>query len=787
MKKMMASAKNIRRRFASALLAGVTAAGLLAGGAVTASAETASEPDKTETVYVKADMTGRPTETEVEIKLKKAGGSEIKDVSILSDIKNKDGDEEYSEGKSLAPEKAGLTGVTYAGEAASPAKPRELIWENLGDAVRYTGKTDRSLPVGVTVTYWLDGKKTDPASLAGKSGHLKMRFDYENKTAVSVEVDGVDAPVETKVPFTAMTAALLPSDVFSSVEITNGRLLEMGSLSALVGVAFPGLEEALRLGDLEETEDIELPEYVELEADVTDFELAFTTTIFTPGLLKDMDLSKLDDIDDLKESMEDLRAATNELEDGSAALADGLKEFQTYYAQYLAGADKLGQGITALGQGLTALNDNKTALETGASALSSGLTELNAALAGISLPSGEGGPDTAALAAAMAALGSDMQSLAAGAQQIGTALPALETAAGQIKTLAEKEDEGGETSAEALAAAEARAAEALKALESAEAYGSAASTAVSAAKAELDAVVIPAGTDPTETARSQAQQALTSALNDPSLVGADGTPLLTEEQKAALLGAVANGIDLSGTVTDTSAATAHIDAAKSSLSGVGAFTPSGIDTSSGGSSGGGSDDSDEADPEAIAASVAEAASAIGTATGTVSGALTDMQNQLAALAGGLESLKGLSGFGDQLASMAGMVSSLQSSVGALKDGSAGLNDGFKQFGSGIAQLADGGRQLNAGFAEFAKAGGLLNEGLSPAAEGASALAEGMRVFNDEAISEITKLGDGDIQDLALRIRAAKKANALFETFTGLPAGYTGSVSFVIETEAIELN
>ena len=803
MKQLAASLKKTGRRLSAFALTGAVSASLLFAGAYPALADTVSEPDKTETVFVKADPTGSPKETEVDVRLKKAAGREVKDLSILDEIWNKEGDEDYREGRAVLPAEAGLENVPFAGDAAASQKPRELIWDNLGEAVSYTGKTDRTLPVAVTVTYWLDGKKTDPGSLAGKSGHLKMRFDYENRTALSVDVDGADKPVETKVPFTAMTAALLPKDVFSSVEITNGRLLEMGSLSCLVGYAFPGLEEALRLSSFEETEDVELPEYVELEADVTDFELAFTTTIFTPGLFKDLDLEKLNDIDDLTESMDDLRAATDKLEEGSSALADGLKEFQSYFAQYVSGADALGSGISAMDQGLAALNDNKAALEDGAGALASGLAQLNSALSGISLPSGAGGPDPAALTAAMTALGADAATLAESAQQIGAALPALQTAAKQIKDLAENAGGGDEASADDLQTAVSKAKEALKALETAEAYGTSASSAAAAAKAELDAVSIASGADPTETARSQAQQALSAALADPSLVDANGAPLLTEEQKAALLGAVSNGIDLSGTVTDNSEAASHIEAARSSLAGVAPFTPSGIDTSwtgpgssgsgsgesgEGGSGEGGSGEggSTEGDPEAIAASVSQAASAIAQATGSVSGTLTDMQTNLTSLAGGLEALKGLSGLGDQLASMAGMVSTLQSSVGALKDGRAGLSDGFKQFGGGIAQLAAGSQQLDKGFAAFAQASGMLSQGIAPAVDGASALADGIKVFNDEAISEITKLGDGDLQSLASRIRAIKKADALFETFTGLPAGYTGSVSFVIETEEIEL-
>jgi len=821
MKATGSSYKNRQRHILSFLLAGLMAAGLFFSNVppVTA-AETGqvkasgTEPDKTETVYAKADGAGRLTETEVEVKLRKQAGKTVSDASLLTGIKNTDGDEEYKEGTSLSRKEAGLESVSYRGDTSGSAEVRALTWDNLGEAVRYKGKTDRELPVSVTIRYSLDGKEIRPEYLAGKSGHLKMRFDYENKTSCAVDVEGSDKPVETKVPFVAMTAALLPSDVFSSIEITNGRLLEMGSLSCLIGYAFPGFEDALRLTEFEESEDIELPEYVELEADVTDFELAFTTTIFSSGLFADLDLDKLDDIDDLVDSMDDLEKATDELADGSSALADGLREFQSYYSQYLAGADALGSGITAMGQGLTALNDNKDALADGAKALDDGLGQLNEALSGISIPSKDSGIDPEALSAAMNALVSDIQSLASSAEQIGGALPALHKAAEDIEALSVESAVSDSNEAEKeLASLKTAVGEACAALSAAETYAGSASAAIETARGELAAVSL-VGSDPTDTARSQAQEALSAALNDPSLISEDGSPLLSEEQKAALLGAVTNGISLSGTQPDTSEVSAHIAAASEALAGVGPFTPSGLDVNALTDSGSSTSSSSDVDPgsgsgagadpgsgsgagpgsgtgndnssaKEIAASITGSASSIGSATGSVTAALTDMQAQLGTLSGGLQSLSGLAGIGDSLSAMSGMVTQLQTSVGALKEGSSGLSSGFAQFAGGISELAGGGQKLASGFAEFARAGGLLNEGLAPAVEGAAAMADGIKVFNDEAISELTKLGDGELQDLASRIRALKTVDSQFETFSGLMPGQTGSVSFVIETAAIE--
>ena len=41
------------------------------------------------------------------------------------------------------------------------------------------GKSDKPLPVGVNMTYTLDGKEIAPADLAGKSGHLEITIEYQ--------------------------------------------------------------------------------------------------------------------------------------------------------------------------------------------------------------------------------------------------------------------------------------------------------------------------------------------------------------------------------------------------------------------------------------------------------------------------------------------------------------------------------------------------------------------------------------------------------------------------------
>ena len=46
---------------------------------------------------------------------------------------------------------------------------------------------NEELPVTMKVTYYLDGQQMDPKDMAGKSGEVKIRFDYYNNSNETVK------------------------------------------------------------------------------------------------------------------------------------------------------------------------------------------------------------------------------------------------------------------------------------------------------------------------------------------------------------------------------------------------------------------------------------------------------------------------------------------------------------------------------------------------------------------------------------------------------------------------
>ena len=112
---------------------------------------------------------------------------------------------------------------------------------------------------------------------------------------------------------------VLDNDVFSNVQISNGKLLSDGDRSVVMGFAMPGLQESLNL----DKRKLEIPDYVELTADVKDFRLDTTLTVASNDIFNHLDLEDLD-VQNLTSAISQLNDAALELVDGSSQLYDCL-------------------------------------------------------------------------------------------------------------------------------------------------------------------------------------------------------------------------------------------------------------------------------------------------------------------------------------------------------------------------------------------------------------------------------------------------------------------------------
>ena len=309
------------------------------------------ETTKDETVYVISDAKGQPGKIIVEEWLKnRDGAATIEDVSDLEGITNIKGDETF----------------TQDGD--------QLTWQANGSDIYYEGTTDKQVPVSEKITYYLDGKEIEPEQLAGKSGKVTIRFDYENHEKTTLEKDGKS--IEVYVPFTVMTGMIV-SDDFTNIEVTNGKVISDGKNNIVVGMAMPGLHESLQKEDNDFDSDIKFPDYVEVSADVEDFSLEMTASVAMSGLLSDMNLGDMD-LTDLENSINDLSDGTEKLQDGSKQIKDGLDTLKDSMDTFTSGASDLNSGIKDYTDGAKKLSDGLNTLNASVGTLSKGATTLDA-------------------------------------------------------------------------------------------------------------------------------------------------------------------------------------------------------------------------------------------------------------------------------------------------------------------------------------------------------------------------------------------------------------------------
>ncbi len=315
-----------------------------------------NDADKDESVYLISDANGNVNKTIVVDHLKNKDKKDtLEDASNLSDIENVKGKEKF----------------TQSGD--------KLTWQAGGKDIYYQGTATAEPPVTQKVTYYLDGKEISPEDLAGKSGKVKIRFDYTNTTSYTETVNGEKQTVS--VPFAAVTGLVL-GDGFENIEVTNGKAEVSDSSSVVLGYALPGLKDSLGIKDKDLDGDVNIPEYMEMTADVENFSMPAAMTfvvnasdyVSTDGI----DTSDLDDmINDLKDASTQLQDGSKTLAEGTDTLADGLSTLQSKLGTFASGVGTLQSGLKTYTDGVSTLSGGLNTLGNSTGALVSGADKLN--------------------------------------------------------------------------------------------------------------------------------------------------------------------------------------------------------------------------------------------------------------------------------------------------------------------------------------------------------------------------------------------------------------------------
>lgn len=706
--------------------------------------------DKDETVYVFAKANGDVDNILVNETLKNRDKSDkIEDTTDLKDIVNVKGDETFTQ------------------------NGNKITWDAAGNEISYQGTTDKQLPVSVKATYYLDGNEISPEDLAGKSGKVKIRLDYTSNETVTKDVNGKDEDIS--VPFVAVSGMVL-GDNFTNIQVTNGKYLTQGESNIVVGYAVPGLDSGVK--DAAKDLDTEIPDYVEVSADVTDFSLDMTVTMLVNG--SEMDYSGDLDLTDLDDLTEALSSAGNQLADGSGELSDGATQVSD-------GAGQLSDGAGQLASGAGTLADKMGDLTTGAGSLKEGMESLSSS-------SGD-------LASGVAIIDQSAQSIANGINTLDAAVNAKMT---DEEKAAVQKQAADQVSAQLAVGTDM--------------YNAIYNGAVSAytqnmSGAKDDLVAAYSAKDP-ETGADSLQTQMTGALllqgAAASAEAASAETGKTSEAAAQAMvyqavyeAAKANGVTDEGTLE--AIANAAADAVKSD-----------IGTYIKGASFANAFKSNMGDPQKQAAAAQTASAtinnladkttkAIGSnakAQATIGGAVVAACKTSASQAAGSAAVQGAETAKATIASqieatqangyslvsganaLAKGTSTLAGSVPALKNGISQLVNGANALASGAGQLKDGAVSLKSGAGTLKTGVDQLKDGAGQVADGAATLNENLVALNDEAIKKMISAYNGDVKDSVARLQAAMEATTEYDSFGGKSDDAAGVTKFIIKTAAI---
>jgi len=275
---------------------------------------------KEENVYILSDTEGNVNKVIVSGWLKNTDKKkEITDISDLQNISNVKGDEIFKE------------------------KNGKKIWAANGNDIFYQGTTDKEVPVSISISYRLNGKKISAQDLAGKNGKVVIRFDYKTNVYETVVVDGKKCKITPA--FMVMSGVLLDNENFRNIKVNTGKIINDGNRSIVIGMALPGMQENLGLSKKE----FEIPSYVEITADVTDFSLITMISLASNEVISSLNLDQINSSNDLSIMISNLSGKLNE----------GIEELYS-------GVTQLNDGMHQLNSGLSQLSQNSSALTDGA-------------------------------------------------------------------------------------------------------------------------------------------------------------------------------------------------------------------------------------------------------------------------------------------------------------------------------------------------------------------------------------------------------------------------------------
>lgn len=782
-----------------------------------------NDADKDESVYLISDANGNVNKTIVVDHLKNKDKKDtLEDASNLSDIENVKGKEKF----------------TQSGD--------KLTWQAGGKDIYYQGTATAEPPVTQKVTYYLDGKEISPEDLAGKSGKVKIRFDYTNTTSYTETVNGEKQTVS--VPFAAITGLVL-GDGFENIEVTNGKAEVSDSSSVVLGYALPGLKDSLGIKDKDLDGDVNIPEYMEMTADVKNFSMPAAMTfvvnasdyVSTDGI----DTSDLDDmINDLKDASTQLQDGSKTLAEGTDTLADGLSTLQSKLGTFASGVGTLQSGLKAYTDGVSTLSGGLNTLNSNVPTLSNGITTLNSSAKSLN--------DGVALLNATVSTkftDSEKQTLL---DQVHSTLESqkseiekqAQTTVASQKTAIQKQAQSAVDAQKTDIQKQARRTVAARKEDIEKQAQAAVDDQKEQIKSAATEKVKEQETAIKQQAESAVEQEFTSEKTDDITNEAKKKlesikPVIVSGVKAQFVQQMA---EINSTITDYEAAKTFYDqnvrkkdgaadarvneqintiinqlagsvastakdaskiaageaayTAASQTAGEAAYTGASLAAGTAAYTAASQTAGEAA--YAGASLAAESAAYLGASqaattaayTGAVSGAeqatITSAEQTKATVAASINQ-KQANGYSlvTGMKALADGTQTLYNSVPTLTSGIKQLVDGSNTLVANNAQLNSGASQLADGTNQIVSGVDQLTTGSKTLSEGAHTLADGMVQFNEEGINKILDAYNGDLKPFTDKLQAVIDAGEEYQTYSAIADGQTGSVKFIYKLASID--
>ncbi|GHU64851.1 hypothetical protein AGMMS49983_11470 [Clostridia bacterium] len=215
----------------------------------------------------------------------------------------------------------------------------------------YQGNIEKpELPWSFEITYTLDGKKIDPASLGGQSGHLDIEISARaNKTASQAWSHPGwrdNCMIQTQVT--------LDTALCRNIQAEGGMIANAGANKMITFTTLPGKDAD-----------------IQVSADVTYFSMPGIQFSAVPMRMSIGDV----DTSEMTEQLDELTDAIASLDNGVAEMRDGVRKLHDGAASYTNGAHTFQNGIAQAAAAGTDLKAGSQSIEDGLAALAGGLSQ----------------------------------------------------------------------------------------------------------------------------------------------------------------------------------------------------------------------------------------------------------------------------------------------------------------------------------------------------------------------------------------------------------------------------